>query len=311
MTDVDTAPVLLVGAGAAGVSAALWLADYGVPFDWIDASGRVGGMLNRVHNRIVNYPGGIFPSGQELCEVLDEQRQRRDLRLRRATLEHFETVDDALCVGVDGRTRNVERLLLATGTAYRQLEIPGELEGAGRWVSQSAAAEASRFAGRRVAVVGGGDAAFENALRLADEDCSVTLLLRSPHRARPQFALAVDAHCSIDVAPIPSVVTRIEQRDEGCRLHIDERGQKSTLDVACLFVRIGVDPVLPAGCETLQSDAHGFLVVDPQGRTSEPGLLAAGDVTSTSLRSVTTAVGQGARAAHCCAAELNYLGPLP
>lgn len=303
----DGAQVLVVGAGVAGVSAALWLDDFDIPFCWIDAAGEVGGMLRRVHNRIDNVPGKFYDDGMSLCRALQSQLDEAQLRFEHARLTRIRRNDSGLTAIVDGTAHRFERIILATGTRYRRLDVPGEDEGMGRWISQSATADAARFSGTRVAVVGGGDAGFENALRLADHDCRVTLLLRSPPCARPSFADAVDAHPSIDIAPIPSQVRRIERLDEGCRLHLDQCGDATTIEVAALFVRIGVDPVVPDYELPLETDERGFLVADEYGRTSCVEIFAAGDVTSIALRSVATATGSGAMAARACGVDLGCL----
>lgn len=309
MTARSETPVCLVGAGPAGVSVAIWLDDYGVPFDWIDARGRVGGMLRRVHNRIDDYPGRVYEDGSDLAA--DLRRHLKQLRLspRRATLQRVDaTQSERVVVEVDSTRYVPERLIVATGTKYRRLNIPGEAEAMDQCISQSAMADAPRVAGRHVAVVGGGDSGFENARVLAEHDCRVTMLLRNDEfRARPAFVEAVKDNPAITIAPIPSVVRRIETLDDGCRLHVDRRGEQVTVEVAALFVRIGVDPRLPDGCDTLETDERGFLTTDRAGHTSHPRILAAGDIVSTPLRSVATAVGDGAIVARTCAAELGFL----
>lgn len=307
-TDCDV-PVVVAGAGPAGVSAALWLDDFGVPFAWVDATGEIGGMLQRVHNRITNVPGGNFDDGASLTDAYKQQLQQLALAPRTAEIDRLDVASSRLSLTEhSGETLTTRRVILATGTRYRQLGIEGEQQGLGDYVSQSATGDGDRVAGQPVAVVGGGDAGFENALRMADRGSSVTMLLRNDEfRARPSFVEDVRAHDAIDIAPIPSVVRRIEPIDGGCRLHIDRRGDTTTLDVACLFVRIGVDPVVPDGCDGLSTDGGGHLIVDGDGRTSHDHILAAGDVTSTPLRCVATAVGQGARTARTCAVDLGYL----
>lgn len=309
MTEPDEPKVIVVGAGPAGVAAALWLDDFDVPFDWVDARGRAGGMLHRVHNDITDYPGRDFENGSALAEALREHVRRAGLSVRDAEITRLTVSEGSIEALEHGeQPRNYRLAILATGTRYRRLGVPGEAEGMGQWVSQSATADAPKFAGRPVAVVGGGDAGFENALTLADHDCGVTMLLRSPEfRARSSFVEAVREHPAVEIAPIPSVVERIEPTDEGCRLHLRRDGRETSMEVAGLFVRIGVDPVVPDGCDELETDDEGYLVVDSAGFTSDDRVLAAGDVTSSPLPSVATAVGEGATTAHSCASRLGWL----
>jgi thioredoxin reductase (NADPH) len=311
MSAPESLPVLVVGAGPAGVSAALWLHNFDVPFDWVDATGEVGGALRRVHNEIANFPGGTFDDGRDLCATFKTHLSALELAPSPREIIALRPGDNgapSVALTAEGGGFEARRIIVATGTTYRRLHIPGEAEGMGDYVSQSAAGDAPRFANRTVAVVGGGDAAFENALILADYGCDVTLLVRNhTYRARPAFVDAVRTHPSIHIDPRPSVVTRIEATQSGCRLYVDHGGETSTRQVAALFIRIGVDPQLPQGCERLKKDDAGFLIVDDRGRTSHPSLFAAGDVTSTPLRSVITAAGCGAHAAKACAEDLGII----
>ena len=310
MSASDLLPVLVIGAGPAGISTAIWLHNFDVPFHWVDAAGAVGGTLRRIHNEISNFPGGPFEDGQALCASLNGHLSTLDLAPKRHKIvslrlnDHF---DHPVAVDDEKVEHQAHRIILATGTSYRRLGIPGETEGMGDFVSQSAAGDAPRFAGRSVAVVGGGDAAFENALILADHDCQVTILARNHNfHARTSFVEAVQHHRSIHIPPRPSVVTRIEPAQGGCRLFIDQQGHQSILEVAAVFIRIGVDPRVPGGCQSLQKDGRGFIVVDGRGRTSHSDIFAVGDVTITPLRSAITAAGSGAHAAKACAEDLGF-----
>ncbi len=313
--------VLLIGAGPAGISAALWLAEFEVPFHWVDTSGEAGGQLVRVHNQIRNVPGGIFDDGAALVSRLQDHVQKRRLTLRQARVVSIRPEEDGVRIKMEDQSSiAVKRVILATGTSYRKLGVPGEEEGlSGKWISQSAAGDAERVAGQPVAVVGGGDAGFENALRLARVDCDVTLFLRSSSlRARPAFVRAVEEAPQITIAPIPSIVEKIERPSPveslpgsegglGCMLTIDQDGDERIMEVAALFVRIGVEPQLPGGCDELECDSRGFVQVDDHFRTSNPAIFAVGDVSVTPLRSVVTATGNGAVAARTCASDLGYL----
>ncbi|RAL23621.1 hypothetical protein DL240_05530 [Lujinxingia litoralis] len=302
----EKARVLVVGAGAAGVSAALWLHDFGVPFDWVDASGRIGGLLHRVNNRIDNYPAARFAHGRELAAALRDQAGALHLAPRAATVAAFHAHDDGVSVTFEaGAPRLFDALFLATGTRYRTLGVPGEAECMGSVVSQSSMADAERVAGGKVAVVGGGDAALENALRLASFQCDVHVLMRSAPRARDAFIEEARRHPRIHFAPAPTEVRRIEPLASGCRLHLSGPTSE-TLQVAALFVRIGVEPVVP-DAPGLPRDASGYIVTDLERRTHLKRVFALGDIRQTRLRSVATAVGDGALAARVIATDLAYL----
>ncbi|MFW5968411.1 MAG: NAD(P)/FAD-dependent oxidoreductase [Persicimonas sp.] len=295
----------VIGAGAAGISAACWLATFEVDYRWFAPEGGFGGILQRVHNAIPNYPGGCYESGEELIDALRDGLERGDIAGPEAgRLDSAHRSNDAWRLEfADRPALSSEAVILATGTRYRTLGVPGESEAMGDTVSQSATADAESVAGRHVAVVGGGDAGLENALILAEHDCQVTMLLRSEPKARPTFLERAEADDRIEFYPIPTTVARIDPTDDGCRLHLNVRGERDQLDVARLFVRIGVDPVLPDITPQPERTDDGFLLVDDHQRTDLDGLLAASDVTACTLRSVATATGGGARAARTVASH--------
>jgi thioredoxin reductase (NADPH) len=307
----------VVGAGPAGISAAQWLYSLSVDFRWFGRDAEFGGMLRRVHNPIKNYPGGIYPNGAALIESFREALEScGGLRPEAGRVASIAQPVDARSTWEiafddqdDQPTLRSRTVILATGTTYRRLEVPGESEGLGRYVSQSATADGARFREESVAVVGGGDAAFEGALILAETAKSVAILMRGERcRARRFFRDRVHAAPNIFVHPTPTRVERIEQTPTGCRLHLDSRGRKDNLDVACLFVRIGVEPALPpiaTDAESALALRDGFVLVDDSQATNLDGIFAAGDITHCTLRAVATAVGTGAVAARAAAARLE------
>lgn len=307
----DIADCVIVGAGAAGISAAQWLRSLDVGFRWFEAATqdgvpRLGGMLWRVHNTIKNYPGATYSDGQEvLSSFLEGLADCNGLAPEVGEITRVFRGRDSIWT-VEFKTRpalKTRTVILATGTRYRRLGIPGEDEGLGCHVSQSASVDAKRFAGQSVAIVGGGDAAFENALILAPHVKSITLLLRSSKiRARQAFQDRVQKHAHIQIYPHPAEVTRIEATADGCRLHLDTSGPSKTLEVAGLFVRIGVEAVLP---EIEVLTARGFVCVNTAQATNLDGIFAAGDITDRPLRSIATAVGDAASAARGVASWLE------
>lgn len=312
MTNPGESDVLLVGAGPAGVSAAQWFHTYDVDVDWVSRDGRVGGILPRVQNPIENYPGANFADGAELADALADQVDEAPYASpRAAAVRAIQRTDRGLDVEFeDDMPRVYRRILLATGTRFRRLGVPGEEAGLGEYVSQSTSADAERFAGREVAIVGGGDAGFEGALQLAETGSSVHMLLRNDtYRARPQFVEPVESHPDIRIHPIPTVVRSIQPASgrQGCRLEIEMQGEESHLDVACLFVRIGVEPVYPPCYPTIQTTDAGYIDVDDDHQTAVEGLFAAGEVVGPRLPAVSTAVGDGADAAHVIADSLGHL----
>lgn len=296
---------LVVGGGPAGISAAAWIHRFGGEPRWVSADG-VGGMLHDVHNPIVDYPGIAHGPGTEVANALVEWTDRHLDPPELLRVVEITASGSGFQVDFeDGSDDWVRTVILATGTRKRRLGVPGEDDGNGVCVFQSTSADTDRFAGRRVAVVGGGDAAVEGAINLAIAGAEeVILITRSELKARPGFIDRMQARDTIRRWPNRVEVAEIEPSDDGCAVELTDG---STLDVDALFVRIGVEAVMPPMFPTPRRDSREFIVVDRSQRTSVAGLLAAGDVTSTPLRSIATSVGDGGRAARTAAFLLELL----
>lgn len=293
---------LIIGAGLAGISTAAWLARYDAPFEWVDASGDLGGMLATVHNPIVDYPGVDGTDGAAVVDRVSDWLAGLSVSPRKRRVEHVRATADGFVVRFDTGLGDYSAVVLATGTRRRPLGVPGEAEGLGDYVLMSTTRDPSRFVGASVAVVGGADAAVEGCLNLAEAGADrVWLLARSKLKAQRKFIIAADEHHAIHQGPVAEIV-RLERRDGGCRIYLDD---DSTLDVDALFVRIGVEPVMPDLKPLPDLDEAGFLVVDSRCETDIEGLFAVGDVTSTPLRSIATSVGDGARAGRAVAELLG------
>lgn len=290
--------VLVLGAGVAGHSAVCWLHDWKLPYTWLDDRPQTGGVLRRLHNPLHNTPGQRHPHGASLADALDAERAALHIPPpTRAAITH--ATHDARGITLHAANQTfgpAHTLILATGTRYRTLDVPGEAEGlAAGYVHQSASGAAHRVAGKPAVMIGGGDAAYEGALILARHGCPVTLLQRGPtSRAQAHFIAEVAQHPLIRVLTGQQVVS-IAPTPAGCAVLTADGARH---EAAGAFVRIGVAPRLPALWAALDLDAEGYVVVDAAQRTNLPGVLAAGDVTDNPLRSVVCAAGAGARAAH-------------
>jgi thioredoxin reductase len=307
---VESTPCLIVGAGPAGISAAQWFVSLHVPFRWVSRGGEVGGFLHSVHNTITNYHGGIYEDGRALAEQMEAALGPSGAkRPESGDVSALTRTRDGIWMAefTDRAPVLASTVILATGTRYRTLGVPGEQEGFQRgYVSQSGTRDAEKFSGEHVAVVGGGDSGFENAIHLSETGCSVSMLLRNDEfKARPEFVTTVQNDPRIEFYPFPTRIESIEAAGDGARLSLDVQGDRCTLDVACLFVKIGVEPVVPTIEPDIDKDG-GFIVVDQTQMTSEAGLFAAGDVIKCPLRAVTSAVGTAADATKAVAHLLDY-----
>src|SRR5262245_29918954 len=153
--------VLVVGAGPAGLSAALWCRSLGLETLVLEASARAGGQLHSIYSRVENY-AGLRGTGADLAAAIEAQASQLDVRFG-AEARSLDRERDEVTLQ-DGTREHGDGIVIATGTRRRALGVPGEAALRGRGVSVSATRDRERYRGRPVIVVGGGDAAFENAL---------------------------------------------------------------------------------------------------------------------------------------------------
>jgi len=286
---------LIVGAGPAGVSAALWARSLGIEVEVIEGARGAGGQLHHVHFAPLNV-AGVEEEGPAIAARLGRQLASAEVEVRLGVTAAALELDSADRVTV--RTAGGERLgaaalLIATGVRQRRLEVPGDRELDGKGVSYS---DRPPLAGKQVAIVGGGDAAFENALLLADAGSHVTLLVRGRARARGDFQRRVGESGRIERRD-GARVTAIEGGDRVRRVRIEQNGRETSLDAEAVVVKIGVLPNSEWCQAALDHDAQGYLRAAPDGRTSRPRVWAAGDVTRPAVFGVAVAAGQGALAA--------------
>jgi len=286
--------VAVIGSGPAALSALHWLEDFGLDPLWFSESEEIGGTTRRIFNPILDFPLEPDGNAHKVVEFLNSFSQRLKAKRIVARVEEVASVDGGFRLSSAEQNWTVDRVILATGTKPRHLGILGEAELAGRGVFQSCSRYKDAYKDQDVLVVGGGDAAFEGAYLLAQGGARVRLVVRSKDRARAQFRRLVDE------SPVEIVnhakLEAIESTSEGLKVKLRRDGRLSEEMVAAVFVRIGVNAETPQLPE-LERDAEGYIRVDQNMESSFPGIYAAGDVRVTPLRSIITAMGDGAIAA--------------
>ena len=299
--------VLIIGAGAAGLSAARWCDELGLDTLVLESAEEVGGQLLSVHNPIENYLGVKTANGRELRDRFIEQTQdgdfdlwtnaaidRVDLKARRVILRSGESLQSIA-------------IIIATGLRRRSLGIPGETEFVGRGIIESGARDRELVKGKDVCVIGGGDAAAENALLLAEVCPTVTLVHRGRKlRARREFAEQLPTHHCVTVFP-ESVVHRILGTEWVEAVEIERAGALKPFQMAVqgVLIRIGFEPNTDFVREQLELDDRGYVVVGPQQETSVVNVFAIGDVANPLAPTIAGAVGAGATAAKVIASRLK------
>jgi thioredoxin reductase (NADPH) len=284
--------LVIVGAGPAGVSAALWARSLGLSALLLEAGSEPGGQLHHVYFRPENLPGAVAGHGAEIAAALAADLVTYDVPVR------YDARAEALEPGVPAvRIAGGERfaanaVLIATGARRRRLEVPGERELEGRGVSFSANRDREGFAGEDMAVIGGGDSAYENALLLAAVGCRVTIVARGTTRARAEYLKRVAADPRIEVVQNSRVIAVLgEERVRAVRL-AGPRGEFE-LPVSGVVVKVGVVPNTEWCAGALERDAEGFIPVDEEFGTSQPRVWAVGDVTRPAVAGIAVALGHG------------------
>jgi thioredoxin reductase (NADPH) len=302
------ADVVIVGAGPAGASAALWARSLHLVPEVLESSGAAGGQLKLIETRLLDLAGVMGAEGRALGRLIGEQLSASRLDVRygatAVALEGGGEVNPPRVITADGAVHECGAVVVASGVRRRRLEVPGESEFEGRGVTYSASRDRALLANRRVVVVGGGDAALEGALLLTDVNCQVTLVMRSLPRARHELLERISNEPRIDIAPAASVVA-IRGRDWVSAVRLQSGDQVSEVKADGIVINVGVIPNTEWCKTALELDPEGFVRVDAELRTSRPRVWAVGDVTRPRVPSLAQAIGQGAQAAAALRALLR------
>lgn len=297
MNGEEQRDVVIVGAGAAGVSCALECFDIQLDTTVFEALERPGGQLVEIGHSVRNVATGRFPDGPALRDSLEDSAAILGDRLH---LSHPVTRVDLgeRWIEVDAARIRGRALVIATGTRHQQL--PAAEDGAfGGDVTYQLEAQPERFVGRDVVVIGGGDSATLDALELAREGSRVWLVHRGEAlTARDDIVEQLRQEPRVeDLAgwELDSLDGRV--RLEGVTVVRRTDGQRRRLEAGGLVVRIARVPRTDLFRGQLTLDRAGAIVVDAEMQTSREGVFAAGDVVAGSYARVAAALGQGALAA--------------
>jgi thioredoxin reductase (NADPH) len=302
--------LIIVGSGPAGYTAALYAARASLQPLVIEGVQSGGALMTTTD--VENFPG--FPDGilgPELMDNMRKQAERFGAELLTDDATGVDLTGEVKTVRMGGSAYRARAVILATGSAWRPLGVPGEQELLGHGVSSCATCDGFFFRNQHIAVVGGGDSAMEEATFLTKFADTVTIIhRRDEFRASKIMADRALSNSKIEIR-WNTVVDEILGTDgsvSGVQLRDVVTGDKNTLDVTGVFIAIGHDPRTELFADQVALDEHGYVRVEtPTTRTSLPGVFAAGDVVDHVYRQAVTAAGTG------CAAALDaerYLAAL-
>lgn len=292
--------VIIIGGGPAGLCAAMY-AGRGMLNAVLLERGVTGGELLNTE-KIEDYPGFLSILGPELAQKMTEHAEAFGADIRQVEVEGVRRDPDGsfTVTAVDGTTFHAPTVILTAGGTPTKLGVPGELEYAGRGVSYCAVCDGAFFKGDTIAVIGGGDAAVEEADYLTRYAAKVYVVhRRNEFRASKLLQERLFKNPKIEVIWDHEV---LEMRGgpaglQDLRLRHATTGEERILEVTGAFVFIGFKPNSGLIKEHFAHDASGYVITDDRMMTSIPGLFAAGDLRVQLTRQVTTAVGDATTAA--------------
>jgi thioredoxin reductase (NADPH) len=292
--------VIVIGSGPSGYTAALYAARGELKPLVFEGSVTAGGALMQTTD-VENFPG--FPDGIMGPELMDSMRKQAERFGAELVADDVTAVDltaNPKVVKTDSETYLAKAVIVATGSRYKELGVPGEKQLGGHGVSWCATCDGFFFRGHDIAVIGGGDSAMEEAMFLTRFGKSVTVvhrrdtlraskIMQERAFANPKITFLWDS----EVAEVlgPDKVT-------GLQIRSTKDGTESVLPVTGVFVAIGHDPRSDLFSGQLATDPDGYLLVDqPSTRTAIEGVFACGDVVDRTYRQAVTAAGTGCAAA--------------
>ena len=291
--------VAIVGGGPAGLTAGLYCARAGLScalFERLMAGGQAS-----TTNLLENYPG--FPGGiggPELMMKFAEQAEEAGLTIEYEDVLSLDLAGAEKALQLDGRQVRAKSVILAMGAQRAKLGVPGEEEFVGRGVSYCATCDGAFYAGKRVAVIGGGDTAIEDALYLSARSHVTLIHRRAQLRATGRAAQRARENPNIEFC-LGAPPERIEKSGDGLAVVL---AGGARVEVDGVFIAVGTRPETHLVAGQVELDGAGYILAGEDTRTSADGVFAAGDARKKPLKQVATAVGDGATAA---AMALKYV----
>ena len=292
--------VIVIGSGPAGYTAALYAARAELKPLVFEGSVTAGGALMQTTD-VENFPG--FPDavmGPELMDSMRKQAERFGAEQLSDDVTEVDLSATPKVIKTDSEPDLAHAVVIATGSRYKELGVPGEKELGGHGVSWCATCDGFFFRGHDIAVIGGGDSAMEEATFLTRFGKSVTVIHRRD-KLRASKIMQDRALANPKIKFVwNSVVAEVLGSDKvtGLRIKNTKDGTEQVLPVTGVFVAIGHDPRSGLFAGQLATDADGYLLVDqPSTRTAIEGVFACGDVVDRTYRQAVTAAGTGCAAA--------------
>ncbi len=289
--------MIIIGSGPAGMAAAIYAKRACLNTLVLERTGFGGGQVLNTYE-VDNYPGLPGISGFELAQKMSEHATKMQAPTAEADVTAIRKEDGYYVIEAESNRYDTKGIIIATGAKHAHLNVPGEEELAGMGVSYCATCDGAFFAGRDVAVVGGGDVAVEDAIFLARSCRKVYLIHRRDElRAAKTLQEALKTYDNVEVL-WNTTVEEIKGDEAVSSLRIKNKvsGEEKELPVAGVFIAVGILPNSEPFNGLVAMDAGGYIEAGEDCKTNMPFVYAVGDVRTKPLRQVVTAVADGANA---------------
>lgn len=287
----------ILGAGPAGISAAIYAARARLNTLWIERKFAQGGQIVDTYE-VDNYPGLPGINGMDLGEKMAAHAEKLGLSPLRENVVSVEDEDGIKVIRTKKNEYRARAVILAFGAAHRTLGIPGEEFLSGMGVSYCATCDGAFFRDRTVAVIGGGNVAAEDAILLS-RTCKKVYVIHRRDQMRADQILQEKLFACENVEMIwDTVPVSIEGEEmvSGIKLQNKKTGEERELPLDGVFIAVGIVPNTELFRNLVKLDESGYIVAGEDCVTSTPGVFAAGDIRTKQLRQVITAAADGANA---------------
>lgn len=290
----------IIGAGPSALAAAIYTTREDIPTVLYE-KGVVGG-LAAITDKVENYPG--FPSGVEgmmLANQFQSQAERFGADIEFGEVSSVKKLNNVIEIIVDNKPILADAVLIATGSSYKKTGMPGEDDFYGKGVHYCATCDGAFYRDKKIAVIGGGNSAIQEAIFLTRFASHIDLLVRSKIRAsdvlQKELKKYIDeGKITVHLKTTPQKILSLEGKING--IEINQEDDIKQLEVEGVFVFIGLNPntgfLQGSGIEL---DEQGLIKTNSRLETNIPGIFASGDVRSGSTMQIASAVGEGASAA--------------
>ena len=301
--------VLIIGSGPAGMTAAIYGKRAGLSVAVLEGNYINGGQILNTYE-VDNYPGLPGISGLDLADKFKEHAASHGAEFLRGKAESVSLEGNIKVVHTRKEDFRCRTLVIASGAVHRKLGVPGEETLNGMGVSYCATCDGAFFRDKTVAVVGGGDVAVEDAIFLA-RGCRKVYVIHRRDQLRAAKTLQDSLFATEGVEMYwNGVVTRIDGENKVRRITVEntKTGESQELEVDGVFIAVGITPDTGFVKDFVELDSQGYIIAGEDGKTSVPGVFAAGDVRTKQLRQVITAAADGA---NCITSAEEYLRENP